>query len=116
MQLSCVQLPIFAFLPCVSNYSVRTDCVYNRMTMLCEIVMAMVMVGEVLGQATMETEDMEIVSTGTVEGFMKTKEFKAIVGGCACFWGSVFSMGLTYMIIVFCKRSFEPQEVVKEEE
>ena len=46
------------------------------MTMLCEIVMAMVMVGEVLGQATMETEDMEIVSTGTVEGFMKTKEFK----------------------------------------
>ena len=46
------------------------------MAMLCEMVMAMVMVGEVLGQATMETEDMDIVSTGTVEGFMRTKEFR----------------------------------------
>ena len=42
--------------------------------------------------------------------------FQAIVGGCACFWGSVFSMGLTYMIIVFCKRSCEPQAVAKEED
>ena len=35
---------------------------------------------------------------------------QAIVGGCACFWGSVFSMGITYMM------SFEPKEIVKEEE
>ena len=42
--------------------------------------------------------------------------FQAIVGGCACFWGSVLSMGITYIFIVFLKRSFQPQEVVKEEE
>ena len=71
------------------------------------------------------------VDMGTVEAFMKTREFRvnywgnnntgsnylwqAIVGGCACFWGSVFSMGITYMIIVFLKRFFQPQEIVKEE-
>ena len=41
---------------------------------------------------------------------------QAIVGGCACFWGSILGMGMTYMLVVLLKRSFEPQEITKEEE
>lgn len=39
---------------------------------------------------------MNLDQVETVEGFMRTREFKAIVGGCACFWGSILGMGITY--------------------
>jgi len=61
-------------------------------------------------------EEMTIDKVETIEGFMKTREFKAIVGGCACFWGSILGMGMTYMLMVLVKRSFEPQEITKEED
>lgn len=58
---------------------------------------------------------------------------QAIVGGCACFWGSILGiktqdfeilihgllssgMGMCYGIVVLLKRSFEPQEIAKEED
>merc|ERR1711976_963916 len=61
-------------------------------------------------------EEMTIDKVQTVEGFMKTKEFKAIIGGCACFWGSILGMGMTYMLVVLLKKWFEPQEIAKEED
>ena len=47
---------------------------------------------------------------------MSVSPCQAIVGGCACFWGSILGMGMTYMLVVLLKRSFEPQEITKEEE
>ena len=47
---------------------------------------------------------------------MSVSTIQAIVGGCACFWGSILGMGMTYMLVVLLKRSFEPQEITKEEE
>ena len=42
--------------------------------------------------------------------------FQAIIGGCACFWGSILGMGMTYMLVVLLKKWFEPQEIAKEED
>jgi len=42
--------------------------------------------------------------------FTSTKEFRAIMGGVAGFWGGVFSMGSIYLLMVFAKRVFNPEE------
>ena len=49
-------------------------------SMVCEMVMAMAMFSVVLGQATMETGDVEFINVGSVEGFMKTREFRVSYG------------------------------------
>merc|ERR1712029_36060 len=72
-------------------------------------------VSDVTNSESLE-EMMPLDQVETVEGFMRTREFKAIVGGCACFWGSILGMGMTYMLVVLLKRSFEPQEIAKEED
>ena len=38
---------------------------------------------------------------------------QAIIGGCACFWGGVFVLGLVYIGVVYIKRNFEPEDVKK---
>ena len=38
------------------------------------------MVSEVVGQAIKENENMDVEDMGTVEGFIKTKEFKVSCG------------------------------------
>merc|ERR1712235_202367 len=35
-----------------------------------------------------------------------SKEVKAIIGGCACFWGGVFILGVVYIAVVYIKRNF----------
>ncbi len=35
---------------------------------------------------------------------------QAIMGGVAGFWGGVFSMGSIYLLMVFAKRVFNPEE------
>jgi hypothetical protein len=35
---------------------------------------------------------------------------QAIMGGVAGFWGGVFSMGSIYLLMVFAKRVFNPDE------
>jgi len=42
-----------------------------------------------------------------------TPEVKAIIGGCACFWGGVFILGVVYIAVVYIKRNFEPEDVKK---
>merc|ERR1711868_273155 len=84
------------------------------LSLVLNIVTAEVMEAEQV-QDSLETY-MNLDQVETVEGFMRTREFKAIVGGCACFWGSIPGMGMTYMLVVLLKRSFEPQEIAKEED
>merc|ERR1719431_2398397 len=56
-------------------------------------------------------EEVEPVTTQVEEeSFTNTKEFKAIMGGVAGFWGGVFSMGSIYLLMVFAKRVFNPEE------
>ena len=43
---------------------------------MCEMVTVMALFSVVLGQATMETDDVEFRDVGSVEGFMKTREFR----------------------------------------
>jgi len=47
------------------------------------------------------------------ESFTNTKEFRAVMGGVAGFWGGVFSMGSIYLLMVFAKRVFNPEEEEK---
>merc|ERR1712078_476909 len=42
-----------------------------------------------------------------------TPEVKAIIGGCACFWGGVLVLGVVYIAVVYIKRNFEPEDVKK---
>jgi len=51
-------------------------------------------------------------STETEESFTKTKEFRAIMGGVAGFWGGVFALGAIYLFAVFAKRMYNPEEAV----
>jgi len=46
------------------------------------------------------------------ESFTSTKEFKAIMGGVAGFWGGVFALGAVYLFAVFAKRMYNPEEAV----
>ena len=48
--------------------------------MLCEMVMVMALFSVVLGQATVETGDVQFRNVGSVEGFMKTREFRVSYG------------------------------------
>ena len=36
--------------------------------------------------------------------------FQAIIGGCACFWGGIFILGFIYLMVVFIKKTFNPEE------
>ena len=38
---------------------------------------------------------------------------QAIVGGCACFWGGVFILGLVYIGVVMVKRNFHQEDEKK---
>ena len=63
-----------------------------------------------------ELQNMFFARSNIFAIFLQIFFFQAIVGGCACFWGSILGMGVTYMLVVLLKRSFEPQEIVKEED
>merc|ERR1712025_909787 len=41
--------------------------------------------------------------------FWTSKEIKAIVGGCACFWGGIFTLGIMYLSVVFFRKSFNAE-------
>jgi len=41
--------------------------------------------------------------------FWSSKEIKAIVGGCACFWGGIFTLGIMYLSVVFFRKSFNAE-------
>ena len=44
------------------------------------VIVMLGMVSEVVGQAIKENENMDVEDMGTVEGFIKTKEFKVSCG------------------------------------
>merc|ERR1712223_1887048 len=58
--------------------------------------------------AEVEGEEAELPE----ESFTSTKEFKAIMGGVAGFWGGVFALGAVYLFAVFAKRMYNPEEAV----
>ena len=36
--------------------------------------------------------------------------FQAIIGGCACFWGGIFTLGISYLTVVFFRKTFNSED------
>jgi len=76
---------------------------------VCLVLLSLAMAEEV----TEEEEEVSSQEPSTEEeSFTKTKEFRAIMGGVAGFWGGVFALGAIYLFAVFAKRMYNPEEAV----
>merc|ERR1711973_1035383 len=69
---------------------------------------SLVLAEEYFQASEVEGEEAELPE----ESFTSTKEFKAIMGGVAGFWGGVFALGAVYLFAVFAKRMYNPEEAV----
>jgi len=41
--------------------------------------------------------------------FWTSREIKAIIGGCACFWGGIFTIFFVYLSVVFFRKSINAE-------
>merc|ERR1712039_348188 len=78
--------------------------------LLCLILVSLTAFSLVLAEEASEVEGEE--AELPEESFTSTKEFKAIMGGVAGFWGGVFALGAVYLFAVFAKRMYNPEEAV----
>merc|ERR1712032_43830 len=106
----------------------RQECPHVRMTlitMLAVILLAVSVLGSTETGGRSQTPDSalynKILSSMDISREVRkvftslwaTPEVKAIIGGCACFWGGVLVLGVVYIAVVYIKRNFEPEDVKK---
>jgi len=51
----------------------------------------------------------DAVITFLQSSFWTSKEIKAIIGGCACFWGGIFTIFFVYLSVVFFRKSINAE-------
>jgi len=59
-----------------------------------------------------QEENDDSVSDIFHSSFWTSKEIKAIVGGCACFWGGIFTIFFMYLSVVFFRKQINKEKDV----